>query len=114
MKILRRELSADPVDAELTPFLMEDGVTQLGHVALLSDPAEGAPLWSGLWICEPRSWSSDFATNEIVYVVSGSADVHLGSGELVELRPGSLYRFDRGEVGRWEVKLTLKAFAVLS
>ena len=113
MKSSRRSMNLAPQEGDLTPFVMADGVTTLGGVSLLTNPDEGDQLWSGVWICDPKSWASPFDANEIVVVLSGSANVRLESGEIVEMRPGSTYRFDRGEVGQWDVIERLRVFAVL-
>lgn len=94
------------------PFLSPEG-TALGSVAAVCQPSDGAPVWMGMWECEPMTWRSPFDANEAFHIVSGRGRVLAESGETYELAPGVCAFFPKGFVGEWIVEEKLRAYVVV-
>lgn len=106
-----RSMSVDVAAESFEPFQLPEGGS-LGRVATLCSPETGAALWAGVWVCEPREWTSPFDANEVFLVLAGNAHVEV-NGEIVHLTAGNAYYFAKDEVGTWNVDEELKAFVVV-
>jgi hypothetical protein len=65
----------------------------------------------GVWTCTPGQFRWHFTYDETMVVLSGRATVEIDGGGRVELGPGDLAFFERGQWSTWTVHETLrKAF----
>ncbi len=104
--------------APLEPWDLPPGAVVAGTPAtsgcVIAQSADGCVV-RGLWECTPGSFRWTWTYDETLVVVRGRARVHVDGGPVVELGPGDLACFDRGQSATWETVETLrKAFHALS
>lgn len=77
---------------------------------VLSQSADGC-IVRGIWECTPGSFRWEWSYDETIVVISGHATVHVDGGAVVELLPGDLAFFERGQSALWTTHATFrKAF----
>ena len=86
------------------PVLLPDG-TRVGHARVLCS----APIWAGLWECEPTSWTASFDADETIFVVHGAMSL-----DSVRLAPGEAGFFAKGTTGTMTVEQGFRAWVVVS
>ena len=69
---------------------------------VLSKSAD-ARVVRGLWDCTPGSFRWNWSYDETIVVVSGRATVVLDDGRRVELNPGDMAFFERGQGSVWTI-----------
>jgi uncharacterized cupin superfamily protein len=94
------------------PLHQPDG-SQVGELAVVSDPAQGAHVWAGIWTCDPQQWSSPFDVDETFHVVSGHLRI-IADGTTHDLQPGSTAFFPKGLDAHWDVVEAFTAFVVIA
>jgi uncharacterized cupin superfamily protein len=95
------------------PFMVEG--QQVGSVHWLRTESGGdGQLFAGLWTCEPRVIPYVFGGDETMHVLEGAAHIDLGGGESLELKPGSIASFRKGQVATWTITKPFKKFFVVS
>ena len=80
---------------------------------LLWKGANGQPE-AGLWQCTPGSWPLAIPRDELCHFVSGRATYTHESGEVIEVRPGTLVLFPAGWKGVCTVHQTMRNVYMLS
>lgn len=101
-------------DAALDPWPLPEALVAAGAPRtagkVLSQSSDGC-IVRGIWECTPGSFRWDWSYDETIVVVSGHATVHVDGGPVVELRPGDLAFFERGQTALWTTQTTFrKAF----
>lgn len=95
--ITNAKLDSWPLPAEL---ILTGKPTASGSV--LSKSADGCKV-RGIWDCSPGSFRWDWNYDETIVVVAGRVTVALDSGRKVELAPGDLAYFERGQGSVWTI-----------
>jgi uncharacterized cupin superfamily protein len=90
-------LSAWPIPADWIRSGQPDAA---GMVLSKSDDSR---IVRGIWECTPGEFHWPFTYDETVVVVKGRATVRLENGEMVELSPGDLAYFGRGQNSVWTI-----------
>jgi uncharacterized cupin superfamily protein len=98
---------------ELAEPLLQPNGSQVGQLAVVSDPARGAPVWAGVWTCDQQEWASPFDVDETFHVVSGHLRITAG-GETHDLKAGTTAFFPKGLDAEWTVVEPFKAFVVIT
>jgi uncharacterized cupin superfamily protein len=70
--------------------------------AVLDKSADGR-IVRGIWACTPGEFAWRWDYDETVMVVQGRATVTMGDGRRVELAPGTLAFFERGQDSVWTI-----------
>jgi uncharacterized protein len=97
VNILKAKLDSWPLPAEL---LLSGAPNASG--AVLSKSADGCVV-CGIWDCSPGSFRWDWNYDETLVVVAGRVTVALDGGRKVELAPGDLAFFERGQSSVWTI-----------
>jgi uncharacterized cupin superfamily protein len=98
---------------QLAEPLHQPNGSQVGELAVVSDPGEGAPVWAGIWTCDAQQWSSPFDVDETFHVVSGRLRI-TADGTTYDLQPGSTAFFPKGLDAHWDVVEAFTAFVVIA
>jgi uncharacterized protein len=98
--------------ARAEPLRTPDG-SQVGNLSVVSDPAQGAPVWAGVWICGRQQWASPFEVDETFHVIEGHLRI-TANGDVHDLEPGSTAFFPKGLEAEWDVLEPFKAFVVIA
>jgi uncharacterized cupin superfamily protein len=98
---------------ELAEPLHQPNGDQVGDLAVVSDPAKGAPVWAGVWTCGQQEWTSPFDVDETFHVVSGQLRI-TADGETHELTAGTTAFFPKGLDAHWTVVEPFTAFVVIT
>lgn len=79
-----------------------------------STPLPGTrDLAVGIWEHSPGS-STDVEQEEVFVILHGRGRIHLESGEVLELKPGTVGSLAAGERTRWEVDETIRKVWICS
>jgi uncharacterized cupin superfamily protein len=89
-----------------------DGASS-GRLTVVSDPAQGASIWAGVWTCEPSTWSSPFDADETFHVTAGHLRIE-ADGVAHELTPGVTAFFPKGLHVTWTIVEPVTAFVVIA
>jgi uncharacterized cupin superfamily protein len=102
------------IDAQdYEPFLVEG--EQVGNVHWLRTQSGGeGALFTGLWTCEPREIPYVFPGDETMHVLEGAVHIELEGGEAVDLKPGDIASFTKGQSAHWTISEPFKKFFVIS
>ncbi len=93
--------SADLQSWPLPPEIVLTGAPRASGT-VLSKSADGR-IVRGLWDCTPGSFRWNWNYDETIVVVSGRVTVTLDDGRKVELNPGDMAFFERGQGSVWTV-----------
>jgi uncharacterized cupin superfamily protein len=94
-------------------FMVEGEPVGQVHWLRTESGGEGQ-LYAGLWTCEPRAIPYTFPGDETFQVLEGEVRIELEGGEAVDLGPGDLASFPKGQESRWTIKAPFKKFFVIS
>jgi uncharacterized protein len=81
---------------------------------LREEGSDGATLMAGVFTAQPSRFRYAFEIDETIHVLAGRVRIELDSSEVVELRPGDIASFPKGERATWEILEPLREFFVLS
>jgi uncharacterized protein len=95
------------------PFEWEGKPFGQVHWLRVGTEAEGV-LYTGLWTHEPADVPYVFPGDETMHVLEGEATIELDSGESVQLRPGVIASFPKGQSSTWHITQPFKKFFVIS
>lgn len=107
-----RLVTREETSALAQPLEQPDG-SPAGELAVVSDPANGAPVWGGVWSCKPATWASPFDVDETFHVTAGHLRI-VADGETYELTPGVTAFFPKGLQAEWTVLERVEAFVVIA
>lgn len=71
-------------------------------------------LYTGLWKHECATFDYVFPGDETFHVLEGAVRISLASGETIELKPGNIASFSKGQSSTWTIHAPLKKFFVIS
>lgn len=98
---------------EYEPFMVEN--QQVGEIHWLRTASGGdGVLYTGLWRCEPSTFPYVFEGDETFHVLEGEVRVELKGGGTVDLKPGDVASFTKGQESTWTIKSPFKKFFVIS
>jgi uncharacterized cupin superfamily protein len=97
---------------EYEPAMLDD--EHVGDVHWLRTEGSGeGQLLTGLWMCQPRTISYVFPGDETFYVLEGELRVEVEGGDSVDLTPGDIASFSKGQVSTWTISKPFKSFFVV-
>ena len=86
-----------------------------GDVHWLRTTSGGAgQLFTGLWKHDCAEFDYVFPGDETFQVLEGNVSITIAGGEAVELGPGDIVSFAKGQASKWTIKSPLKKFFVIS
>jgi hypothetical protein len=95
------------------PFMVEG--EHIGDVHWLRTESGGdGQLFTGVWRCEPRTIPYVFPGDETFHVLEGEVRIDLEDGGSVDLRPGDIASFAKGQHATWTISKPFKKFFVVS
>jgi uncharacterized protein len=94
-------LSAWPLPAD---WILEGAPDASGAVLSRSPDSR---IIRAIWRCTPGRFTWQFSYDETLVVLEGRATVALDSGETVEIGPGDMAFFGRGQGATWTIHETL-------
>ena len=95
------------------PFLV-DG-KPFGEVHWLRQGSSGAGLLlTGLWTHEPATFPYTFPADETFHLLEGKVCIKVDGLEPLNLVPGDIVSFRKGQVSTWTISERLKKFFVIS
>lgn len=101
--------SAELADWPLPDQLVLEGRPQASGAVL--NKSDDQRKVRGIWACTPGKFRWNWNYDETVFMLSGRATVELRGGRRVELAPGDLAFFGKGEESVWTIHEPLrKAF----
>jgi uncharacterized protein len=71
-------------------------------------------LFTGLWTHEPAEFDYVFPGDETFHVLEGRVKIRLSGGDVVELGPGDIASFAKGQASKWTISAAFKKFFVIS
>jgi uncharacterized cupin superfamily protein len=80
---------------------------------LVFSKSEDSKETRGIWSCTPGSFRWTFDTDETATILEGQVTVQMADGTTLELKPGDLAFFPRGQKSVWTVKEKLRKVYVL-
>jgi len=95
------------------PFMVEGEHVGEVHWLRVGSGGEGQ-LYAGLWTCEPRDIPYTFPGDETFQVLEGEVHIELEDGESVDLKPGDIVSFTKGQKAHWTITKPFKKFFVVS
>ena len=69
---------------------------------------------TGVFTAKPSRFRYEFELDETIHILAGRVRIEFDSGESVELKPGDIASFPKGEQATWEILESLREFFVLS
>ena len=81
---------------------------------LRNEGSDGATLMVGMFIAKPSRFGYAFETDETIHILAGRVRIELDTGDVVELKPGDIASFPKGEHATWEILEPFREFFVLS
>lgn len=104
--------AADLESWPLDPATILSGAPQAAGLTL--SRSQDARNVRGIWACTPGAFRWVWAYDETLTVLSGTATVELADGR-IELKPGVLAFFERGQSSIWRITAPLrKSFHAVS
>ncbi|MSR60135.1 MAG: DUF861 domain-containing protein [Planctomycetaceae bacterium] len=98
---------------QFEPFLSA-GVP-FGEVHWLRTESGGeGRLFAGLWKHDCATFDYVFPGDETFHVLEGSISITIAGGETVELGPGDIVSFAKGQASTWTIRSPFKKFFVIS
>jgi uncharacterized cupin superfamily protein len=85
----------------LSPDLVISGQPKASGT-VFSKSADGRCM-RGIWDCTPGSFHWRWTDDETIVVVSGRATVDMADGRRIELNPGDLAFFEKGQASVWTI-----------
>lgn len=92
------------VDWGVQPDAIEAGSESSGK--LLWKDGKGAE--SGVWECTPGTWRLSIPADELCHFVQGRATYTSDTGEVIEVRAGTVVHFKQGWSGQCQVHDTIR------
>jgi uncharacterized cupin superfamily protein len=109
-----RTIPVSNVDAtDYEPFMVEGEAIGEVHWLRVESGGEGQ-LFTGLWTCEPREIPYVFPGDETFQVIEGEVHIEVEGAGSVDLKPGDLVSFTKGQVAQWTITKPFKKFFVVS
>jgi uncharacterized cupin superfamily protein len=81
---------------------------------LRKEGSDGTTLMTGVFTAKPSRFGYLFEADETIHILAGRVRIQIDSGEVVELQPGDIASFPKGEHATWEILEPLREFFVLS
>ncbi|MDA1229451.1 MAG: cupin domain-containing protein [Planctomycetota bacterium] len=86
-----------------------------GEVHWLRTTSGGAgQLYAGLWRHGCATFDYVFPGDETFHVLEGQLSIAIAGGPTVELGPGDIVSFTKGQASTWTIKSPMKKFFVIS
>ena len=86
-----------------------------GEVHWLRTTSGGAgQLFTGLWKHDCATFDYVFPGDETFQVLEGTVGITIVGGETVELGPGDIVSFAKGQASQWTIRTPMKKFFVIS
>ena len=86
-----------------------------GEVHWLRTASGGAgQLFTGLWKHGCATFDYVFPGDETFQVLEGTVSISIAGGQTVDLGPGDIVSFAKGQASTWTIKTPLKKFFVIS
>ncbi len=71
-------------------------------------------LFAGLWKHDPATLPYVFPGDETFEVLEGEVHIEVEGGDSVDLKPGDIASFAKGQSATWTIKAPFKKFFVIS
>lgn len=68
---------------------------------------------TGVWVCTPGAWALSIPRDEFCHFVAGRATYTRGTGEVIEVTPGTCVSFPSGWTGHCTVHDTIRNIYML-
>ena len=95
------------------PFMVEG--KPFGEVHWLRQGSSGAGLLlTGLWTHEPATFPYTFPADETFHLLEGKVCITVEGLAPVNLAPGDIVSFRKGQISTWTISEPLKKFFVIS
>ena len=95
------------------PFIVEG--KPFGEVHWLRQGSSGAGLLlTGLWTHEPATFPYTFPADETFHLLEGKVCIKVDGLEPINMVPGDIVSFRKGQVSTWTISEHLKKFFVIS
>lgn len=95
------------------PFLVEG--QNFGEVHWLRTTSGGdGQLFAGLWKHGVGTFDYVFPGDETFHVLEGNVHIAVQSGPTVDLKPGDVVSFTKGQASTWTITSPMKKFFVIS
>jgi uncharacterized protein len=102
------------VHAEQYEPFMHDG-KHFGDVHWLRTESAGeGMLFTGLWTHDPATFRYDFPGDETFHLLEGSVRIQVDGVDPVDLSPGDIVSFKKGQSSTWTILTRMKKFFVIS
>lgn len=98
---------------QFEPFV--SGGQAFGEVHWLRNTSGGeGMLLTGLWKHPPATFDYVFPGDETFHVLEGSVKIQVEPGQSIELHPGDIVSFSKGQSSTWTIRTPFKKFFVIS
>lgn len=112
---IKLESSAPHIEAPATHWPLKDWGYQPNSIAgnsksdgvLLFKGPDNRPE-SGVWQCTPGTWPLEISRDELCYFIAGRATYTHESGEVIDVKAGTLVHFKAGWKGTCSVHETMR------
>lgn len=95
------------------PFLVEG--KNFGEVHWLRTTSGGdGQLFAGLWKHGVGTFDYVFPGDETFHVLEGNVRIAVQGGPAVDLKPGDVVSFTKGQASTWTITVPMKKFFVIS
>jgi uncharacterized cupin superfamily protein len=75
---------------------------------------EDTGLYTGIFRADPVKTRYAWAQDETVHILEGEVRIEFDDGDAIELGPGDVASFRKGDSAVWDIKSPLREFFVLS
>ena len=105
-------ISINVAAQEYEPAMLEG--EHVGDVHWLRTESSGeGQLLAGLWMCQPRTILYVFPGDETFYVLEGAVRIDVAGERSVDLKPGDIASFSKGQVSTWTISEPFRSFFVV-